>query len=49
MFVRPRQAHAQALPRHVPHLRGLHSFTFQLNVSASCGIGGASGGCLGGL
>jgi hypothetical protein len=23
--------------------RGLHSFTFQLNVSAFCGIGGASG------
>jgi len=27
--------------------RGLHSFTFQLNVSAFCGIGGAFRGCLG--
>jgi len=27
--------------------RGLHSFTFQLNVSAFCGNGGASRGCLG--
>ena len=25
--------------------RGLHSFTFQLNVSAFCGIGGACRGC----
>ena len=29
--------------------RGLHSFTFELNVSAFCGIGGASKGCLGGV
>jgi hypothetical protein len=28
-------------------LRGLHSSTFRLNLSASCGIGGASSGCLG--
>ena len=27
--------------------RGLHSFTFQLNVSAFCGIGGALRVCLG--
>jgi len=27
--------------------RGLHSSTFQLNLSASCGIGGAFSGCLG--
>jgi hypothetical protein len=27
--------------------RGLHSFTFQLNVSAFCGIGGALTVCLG--
>ena len=27
--------------------RGLHSFTFRLNVSAFCGIGGVSMGCLG--
>ena len=29
--------------------RGLHSPTFQLNLSALCGIGGASRGCLGGV
>ena len=29
--------------------RGLHSFTFQLNVSAFCGTGGAFRGCLGGV
>jgi hypothetical protein len=29
--------------------RGLHSSTYQLNVSASCGIGGACRGCLGGV
>ena len=29
--------------------RGLHSSSFRLNVSALCGIGGASGGCLGGV
>jgi len=28
--------------------RALHSFTFELNLSASCGIGGAFSGCLGG-
>jgi len=27
--------------------RGLHSSTSRLNLSASCGIGGASRGCLG--
>ena len=30
----------------VPAGRGLHSSTFQLNVSAYCGIGGAFRGCL---
>ena len=30
-------------------VRGLHSFTFQLNVSAFCGIGGACRVCLGGV
>jgi len=40
---------------HVPNLlvlppgRGLHSSTFQLNVSASRGIGGAFRDCLRGL
>jgi hypothetical protein len=29
--------------------RGLHSSTFRLNVSALCGIGGALGGCVGGV
>jgi len=28
---------------------GLHSFTFRLNVSAFCGIGGAFKGCVGGV
>ena len=28
-----------------PLFRGLHSFTFQLNVSAFCGIGGALRAC----
>ena len=32
-----------------PPGRGLHSFTFQINVSAFCGIGGASKGCLGAI
>ena len=32
-----------------PLARGLHSFVFQLNVSALCGIGGAFRGCLGGV
>jgi len=32
-----------------PGGRGFHSFTFQLNVSAFCGIGNASRGCLGGV
>ena len=27
--------------------RGVHSSTFQLNLSATCGIGGAFRGCLG--
>jgi len=27
--------------------RGLHSFTFRLNVSASCRSGGSHGGCSG--
>ena len=30
-----------------PTLRGLHSFTFQLNISAFCGIGGVFIGCFG--
>ena len=30
-----------------PENMGLHSSTFQLNVSAFCGIGGASRDCLG--
>jgi hypothetical protein len=29
-----------------PQTRGLHSSTFQLNISAFCGIGGALRGCL---
>ena len=29
-----------------PRSRGLHSFTFQLNVSALYGIGGARRGCV---
>ena len=29
--------------------RGLHSSTFQLNLSAFCGIGGTFRGCLGGV
>jgi len=29
--------------------RGLHSSTFQLNVSVCCEIGGASMGCVGGV
>jgi len=29
--------------------RGLRSFTFRLNLSAFCGIGGALRGCLGGV
>jgi len=33
----------------VPRVRGLHSSTFRLNVSAFCGIGGAFRGCLGGV
>jgi len=33
----------------MPHIRGLHSSTFQLNLSAYCGIGGACKGCLGGV
>ena len=33
----------------LPPARGLHSFTFRLNVSAFCGIAGASMGCLGGV
>ena len=33
----------------VPRSRGLHSSTFRLNVSAFCGIGVASRGCLGGV
>ena len=37
----------QALPR--PATRGLHSFTFQLNISAFCDIVGPFGGCSGGV
>jgi len=36
------------LPYHPPY-RGLHSFTFRLNVSAFCGTGGAFRGCSGGV
>jgi hypothetical protein len=36
-------------PQLVPHPRGLHSSTFRLNVSAFCGIGGASRGYVGGV
>jgi hypothetical protein len=32
-----------------PSIRGLHSFTFQLNVSAFCGVGGAYRGYIGGV
>jgi len=32
-----------------PGARGLHSFTFQLNLSAFCGIGGVFEGCLRGV
>jgi len=32
-----------------PSTRGLHSSTFQLNLSASCGIGGACRRCLQGV
>jgi len=32
--------------RTVPGGRGLYTFTFQLNVSAFCGIGGARKGCV---
>jgi len=35
-------------PATAPTPRGLHPFAFQLNISAFCGIGGASRGCLGG-
>jgi len=35
-----RVLHGDAV-RAVPLVRGLYSFTFQLNVSAFCGIGGA--------
>jgi len=31
---------------HLPATRGLHSFTFQINVSAFCGIGGIYRVCL---
>jgi hypothetical protein len=31
---------------HLPATRGLHSFTFQINVSAFCGIGGVYRVCL---
>jgi hypothetical protein len=36
-----------ALAEPGPGVRGLHSFTFQLNVSASYGTGGTLRGCLG--
>jgi hypothetical protein len=35
--------------RRVPSGRGLHLFTFQLNLNAFCGTGGACRGCLGGV
>jgi len=37
------------VPPNEPHGRGLHSFTFQLNVSALHGIGGAFWGYLVGV
>jgi hypothetical protein len=33
----------------VPVVRGLHSYTFRLNLSAFCVIGGAVRGCFGGV
>jgi hypothetical protein len=32
-----------------PPPRGLHIYSFRLNVSAFCGAGGAFRGCLGGI
>ena len=40
---------AGEVPRRRPVARGLHSSTFRLNVSAFCGIGGVSRGCLEGV
>jgi len=37
------------VPADTPPPTGLHSITFQLNYSASRGIGGAFRGCLGGV
>jgi len=34
---------------HRPRIRGLHSFTFRLNISAFYVIGGAFRGCIGGV
>jgi len=38
--------HAHQHRQHLPALRGLHSSTFQLNLSALYGIGGAHWGCV---
>jgi len=35
--------------RYDPYIRGLHSSTFRLNLSAFCGIGGTFRGFLGGV
>jgi hypothetical protein len=50
----PNQTHlptfsSPAIEAHIHRIpgRGLHSSAFRLNVSAFCGIGGASRGCLG--
>jgi len=40
---------AEAAEREAPGGRGLHSSTFQLNVSALCCIGGVFRGCVGGV
>jgi len=37
----------QPQPPQLPQVRGLHSSTFRLNVSACCEIGGAFRVCLG--
>ena len=43
----PHEDEEDAAARTVITGRGLHSSTFQLNLSAFCGIGGAFRGCLG--
>ena len=46
---RPHPHLAAAVSPAQPYNRGLHTFTFQLNVSAFYGIGGLFGGCLWGV